>query len=852
MTNPHPAKLFLLAALITGVTLLYLSAPSHAAAQGRPEGAAAPGGVGLQGYAEPLKPSGDDISPEQRANVERKVKDYEARYGTLGPRRVTGADAAAATTSPQSYPFYPQAGILWQDLYIRNFADLNASGGVLDWDCSDYTYDGHKGHDAGIGSFKRQAIGVPVFAALDGVVVDAHDGEPDMNTTWANQPANYVVLDHGNTHYTWYWHLKRGSVAVSVNQLVKAGTQLGLTASSGHSTGPHLHFESRYQGTWYEPNAGPCRAGTSNWVRQTPIRRGAYARDFVLSPSGFAGSAGLPFDEAVRTGTFLSGPRAVYFRVDMGEIPAAGTYRVRFVRPDGTTSLDYPGAFNNSSTTHGGYYWFAFNWTLNSTGVWRVLFDVNGVTIVDAPFKVVATEAEIINRPPNPVGKVTFDPATPTPDDAVFCRVQTSLVTEDPDYDLVRYRYQWSRNGVLIRDRVSAALSDAVPKGSYQAGDTLTCKVTPSDGTASGPSATVSFANCDGTLTPAGKSFAAAGGVGSVSLAIGGTCAWTAKSNVSWITLAAGAASGTGSKAIGYTVAANTGAASRTGTLTVAGKTFTVTQSAQTHTISGQVKLGTAALGGVKMTLSSPSPAGFTPRTFLTTSTGAYSFPNLPAGRSYALTPTKLYYSFTPATKNFPGLSADQAAQNFAATLNTHTIGGKVLVGTAPLAGVTVTLKSPSPAGFTPRTATTNSLGNYSFASLPAGRTYYVTPSKLHYIFTPASRTYTGLSANQTAANFAATLRTYSISGKVIRSGTTTGLAGVTVTVTGPTPAGFSPRTVQTTSTGAYTLLNLPAGRNYTVKPTLTGFTFSPAYRNFANLSTNQAAGPATSFTGTQ
>src|SRR5215212_5435690 len=184
MTNPHLARLFLLAALITGGALLYLSAPSPAAAQAGPGEAAAPAGGGLQGYDAPSKPSGDDISPEQRAKVERKIKDYEARYGTLGPRRVTGADAVAASTSPQSYTFHPQAGILWQDLYIRNFADLNASGGVLDWDCSDYTYDGHRGHDAGIGSFKRQAIGVPVFAALDGVVVDAHDGEPDMNTTW--------------------------------------------------------------------------------------------------------------------------------------------------------------------------------------------------------------------------------------------------------------------------------------------------------------------------------------------------------------------------------------------------------------------------------------------------------------------------------------------------------------------------------------------------------------------------------------------------------------------------------------------------------------------------------------------
>jgi hypothetical protein len=117
---------------------------------------------------------------------------------------------------------------------------------------------------------------------------------------------------------------------------------------------------------------------------------------------------------------------------------------------------------------------------------------------------------------------------------------------------------------------------------------------------------------------------------------------------------------------------------------------------------------------------------------------------------------------------------------------------------------------------------------------------------------TPVNRTYTSLAANQTTANFAAALKTYSISGKVTRSGTTTGSAGVTIIVTSPTPAGFAPRTVQTTSTGDYTLTNLPAGRNYTVKPTLTGFTFSPAYRNFTNLSTNQAAGPATGFTGSQ
>jgi hypothetical protein len=55
-------------------------------------------------------------------------------------------------------------------------------------------------------------------------------------------------------------------------------------------------------------------------------------------------------------------------------------------------------------------------------------------------------------------------------------------------------------------------------------------------------------------------------------------CTWTAGSNVPWITVTSGA-SGSGNGSVGFDVAANTGAA-RTGTLTIAGATFTVSQAA--------------------------------------------------------------------------------------------------------------------------------------------------------------------------------------------------------------------------------------------------------------------------------
>jgi hypothetical protein len=83
---------------------------------------------------------------------------------------------------------------------------------------------------------------------------------------------------------------------------------------------------------------------------------------------------------------------------------------------------------------------------------------------------------------------------------------------------------------------------------------------------------------CTYVIAPTSASPAAAGGTGSVTVTAGATCAWTAASSAAWITITAGAA-GTGNGTVDYSVAANTGAA-RTGMVTIAGQTFTVTQAA--------------------------------------------------------------------------------------------------------------------------------------------------------------------------------------------------------------------------------------------------------------------------------
>jgi hypothetical protein len=97
------------------------------------------------------------------------------------------------------------------------------------------------------------AFGQPVYAAGAGRVADAHDGEPDDRRVNQAELAkrgtaiggNYVVIDHLNGEYSWFAHLKKGSVKVKPGQMVKQGEVIGQIGASGDSLFPHLHYELR-------------------------------------------------------------------------------------------------------------------------------------------------------------------------------------------------------------------------------------------------------------------------------------------------------------------------------------------------------------------------------------------------------------------------------------------------------------------------------------------------------------------------------------------------------------------------------------------------------------------------------
>jgi hypothetical protein len=85
-------------------------------------------------------------------------------------------------------------------------------------------------------------------------------------------------------------------------------------------------------------------------------------------------------------------------------------------------------------------------------------------------------------------------------------------------------------------------------------------------------------ATCSFTVSPTSRTFSMTGGFGTVNVTAPGGCGWTAASNTSWIILTS-AASASGSGVVNFEVRENFTGSSRTGTLTVAGTTVTITQS---------------------------------------------------------------------------------------------------------------------------------------------------------------------------------------------------------------------------------------------------------------------------------
>jgi murein DD-endopeptidase MepM/ murein hydrolase activator NlpD len=88
----------------------------------------------------------------------------------------------------------------------------------------------------------RASMGDPARATANGKVVSAG---------WAGGYGQMVEIDHGNGLSTRYGHLSK--IDVKVGQIIKIGQIVGAVGSTGRSTGPHLHYETRIDGEAVDP-----------------------------------------------------------------------------------------------------------------------------------------------------------------------------------------------------------------------------------------------------------------------------------------------------------------------------------------------------------------------------------------------------------------------------------------------------------------------------------------------------------------------------------------------------------------------------------------------------------------------
>ena len=94
--------------------------------------------------------------------------------------------------------------------------------------------------------------GIDIAAPTGSKVIAAASGKVVIST-YSPSAGNYIMISHGSGTYTVYMHMS--SLAVSEGDEVSQGETIGAVGSTGYSTGPHLHFGIRKNGSYVDPES---------------------------------------------------------------------------------------------------------------------------------------------------------------------------------------------------------------------------------------------------------------------------------------------------------------------------------------------------------------------------------------------------------------------------------------------------------------------------------------------------------------------------------------------------------------------------------------------------------------------
>ena len=126
------------------------------------------------------------------------------------------------------------------------------NGGMFTWPCPGYKRisDEYGNRIHPILGTQQFHNGVDMAASSGTAILAAYDGDV-IAATYSSSMGNYIMIDHGSGLYTIYMHCS--ALYVSKGQAVTKGQNIAAVGSTGRSTGPHLHFSVRLNGSYVSP-----------------------------------------------------------------------------------------------------------------------------------------------------------------------------------------------------------------------------------------------------------------------------------------------------------------------------------------------------------------------------------------------------------------------------------------------------------------------------------------------------------------------------------------------------------------------------------------------------------------------
>ncbi len=129
------------------------------------------------------------------------------------------------------------------------------SGGIMGWPTPGYykisSPFGYRIHP--ILKIRKFHSGIDINAPFDAYIHAAANGIVISSGYRSGGSGNTIIIDHGGSISTLYFHIRRGGLLVQEGQIVKTGDVIAKVGSTGLSTGPHLHFEVRKNGVAQNP-----------------------------------------------------------------------------------------------------------------------------------------------------------------------------------------------------------------------------------------------------------------------------------------------------------------------------------------------------------------------------------------------------------------------------------------------------------------------------------------------------------------------------------------------------------------------------------------------------------------------